>query len=123
MVRYDQCVESLYDGALVDDRTKALQIIKVMKGAISMSKSRTGECIFRTNKAVKKDLERLVKIEVRNSNYNISRIDTNKKFVVDRWTRMLESHTTCSPQTLFEEVLGLVKPGRVLGVRQKKKIF
>ena len=112
MVRYDQCVEALYDRALVDDRTKALQIIKVMKGAISMSKSRTGECIFRTNKTVRKELDRLVKIEVRNSNYNISRIDTSKKFVVGRWTRMLENHTSCASQTLFEEVLGLVKPGK-----------
>ncbi|XP_052802177.1 uncharacterized protein LOC128232573 isoform X2 [Mya arenaria] len=78
-----------------------------MKGAISMSKSRTGDCIFRTNKTVKKELDRLVKIEVRNSHYNVSRIDTGKKMVVNRWTKLLEHQTMVSSQALFEEILDI----------------
>ncbi|KAH3884229.1 uncharacterized protein LOC127836629 [Dreissena polymorpha] len=111
MVRYDKCVEALYDLRTIEDRTKTLQILKVMKGAISMSKSRTGECIFRTNKTVKQDLDRLVKIEGRNSRYNISQIDTNKKFVVRRWSRILQNQMSCSSQTLFEEILEIKDPG------------
>lgn len=62
MVRYDKCVENLYDnGVKTEGRTKTLNILKVMKGAISMSKSKTGECIFRNNKTEKTNLVQTIK--------------------------------------------------------------
>lgn len=114
MVRFDKCVESLYDCVTSDDRSKTLQIIKVLKGAISMSKSRTGDCIFRSNRTMQRELDRLVKIEVRNSNYTIARIDNSKKLVVGRWTRLLENQTSVSSQELFQEILDIDTPGTPL---------
>lgn len=105
MVRLDKCVEALYDSVTADNRTKNLQILTVMKGAISMSRSKTGECIFRTNKNEKKNLERLLKIEGRNANYTISQIDSHQKHVMSRWSKVLENQASCSSQALFEELL------------------
>lgn len=114
MVRLDKCVEALYDSVTTDNRTKGLQILNVMKGAISMSRSKTGECIFRTNKTEKKNLERLIKIEGRHSNYVLAQIDTNRKAVLNRWSKVLANQTSCSSQALFEELMeisGVTKRG------------
>ncbi|KAL4224028.1 hypothetical protein ACF0H5_017485 [Mactra antiquata] len=106
MVRLDKCVEALYDDSVTNDnRNKNLQILNVMKGAISMSRSKTGECIFRTNKTEKKNLERFIVCEGRNSNYNIAQIDSKKKQVLLRWSKVLEQQTMCSSETLFEELM------------------
>ena len=105
MVRLDKCVEALYDSVTADTRTKNLSILTVMKGAISMSRSKTGECIFRTNKTERKNLERLLRIEGRNANYSISQIESRRKIVINRWSKVLENQTTCSAEALFEELM------------------
>lgn len=105
MVRLDKCVEALYDSVTAENRTKGLQILTVMKGAISMSRSKTGECIFRTNKSEKKNLERLIKIEGRNSDYNIAQIEAHRKQVLNRWSKVLANQVSCSSQALFEELM------------------
>ncbi|XP_045171305.2 uncharacterized protein LOC123533641 [Mercenaria mercenaria] len=105
MVRLDKCVEALYDSVTADTRTRNLQILTVMKGAISMSRSKTGECIFRTNKRERRNLERLIKIEGRNANYSISQIDSRRKTVISRWSKVLQDQTTCSSEALFEELM------------------
>ena len=110
MVLLDRCVEALYDGATMDDKQKTLHILKVMKGAISMSKSKTGECIFRSNKVENVHLQRLVKGHKKNSLYEVARIDTNKKMVVNRWSKLLENQTNCSAETLFGEILDVENP-------------
>ena len=73
MVRMDECVEALYDKSSMENRQKTLAIMKVMKGAISVSKSRTGECIFRHNKFEKKKLESTIKKFKSDTNYTLSR--------------------------------------------------
>lgn len=111
MVRYDKCVENLYDnGVKTEGRTKTLNILKVMKGAISMSKSKTGECIFRNNKTEKTNLVQTIKRHKKDNIYNVARIDTNKKLLVGRWTKILEKQSTVSAQSLFEELLDIHSP-------------
>ena len=73
MVRLDECVEALYNKESMQDKRKTLSIIRVMKGAISVSKSRTGECIFRHNKLERDKLDRTVKKFKSDANYAISR--------------------------------------------------
>ena len=73
MVRMDECVEALYNKESMQNKKKTLSIIRVMKGAISVSKSRTGECIFRHNKLENKKLERTVKKFKSDADYVMSR--------------------------------------------------
>jgi hypothetical protein len=105
MVRLDKCVEALYDSVTADTRNKNLSILTVMKGAISMSRSKTGECIFRTNKTERKNLERLIRIEGRHASYSIAQIETQRKSVINRWSKVLENQTSCSAEVLFEELM------------------
>lgn len=105
MVRMDECVEALYNKESMENKSKTMSIIKVMKGAISVSKSKTGECIFRHNKLEKRKLDRTIKKFKSDKNYVISRFDTKKKFVVSRWRTMLEKQTTCNSTRLLGELL------------------
>jgi hypothetical protein len=50
----EACIEALYTIDGDTDKRKTLEMIRVLKGAISVFKSRTGEVIYRYNRHKKK---------------------------------------------------------------------
>ncbi|XP_046366405.1 uncharacterized protein LOC124142159 [Haliotis rufescens] len=88
----ETCVESLYtlDGGATDKR-KTLAMIRILKGAISVSKSKTGEAIYRYNKYEKKALKRqLTLLDIDASRAEID-VENQKRVILRKWSMAFEN--------------------------------
>lgn len=99
-------VSTLYplDGSM--DKRKTLEITKVMKGALSVSKSRTGEAIYRSNEFHKKILEKKVKQFKSATETEISSYNSKKRTVTQRFSVMFGKHkATNDTMHAYDEVI------------------
>ncbi|ESO95364.1 hypothetical protein LOTGIDRAFT_232052 [Lottia gigantea] len=100
------CVDSLYTIDGDTDKSKIMDIIRVMKGALSVSKSKTGDVIYRSNKNEVKILDRqLAKVDK-----DVVRAKTNiecqKRDVLRKWSLVFGNQKTlCESIKSFDEMI------------------
>ncbi|KAK6184231.1 hypothetical protein SNE40_006741 [Patella caerulea] len=88
------------------DKSKVMETARVMKGALSVSKSKTGEVIYRTNKNEVKYLDRrLLKFDK-----DITRAKTNiecqKRDILRKWSMVFgQQKTLCESIKSFDEMI------------------
>lgn len=83
-------VSSLFKIDGDSNKQKTLNTIRVMKGAISVSKSRTGEVIYHSNKQESEGLQRQIKGFERSQSHLKSTYDSKKRTTLRRWTLVFE---------------------------------
>ena len=81
----EACIEALYTIDGESDKRKTLEMIRVLKGAISVSKSRTGEVIYHFNRHEKKALSRTMNKYDRDTVRARVNIDNQKRDVLRKW--------------------------------------
>ncbi|KAK7088028.1 uncharacterized protein [Littorina saxatilis] len=102
----EACIEALYTIDGETDKRKTLEMIRVLKGCISLSKSRTGEVIYRYNRHEKKALSRAMAKydkDLRRSRVNI---DSQKRDVLHKWNLVFgRQRKFCESIRGFDEML------------------
>ncbi|XP_076452265.1 uncharacterized protein LOC143287908 [Babylonia areolata] len=81
----EACIEALYTIDGESDKRKTLEMIRVLKGAISVSKSRTGEVIYHYNRHEKKALGRAMAKFDRDTARSKVNIESQKRDVLRKW--------------------------------------
>ncbi|KAL5017221.1 hypothetical protein ScPMuIL_006810 [Solemya velum] len=94
MVRMDLCVTSLYSVDGTTNRRKTLEIVKVMKGAVSISRSHTGEFIYRSSKTEKNNLKRQLQQYAKMSADVVTSIGVQQRTVMRHWGQLVERQKT-----------------------------
>lgn len=93
-------------------KRKTLEIVKVMKGAISVSKSRTGEVIYRHNKFENESLKRQLKRYDKARTHLIDSYDSRKRTTLRRWALVFEKQKSMNESIKeFDTVLTNVLDG------------
>lgn len=99
-------MEALYtvDGAT--DKKKTQAMIRILKGAISISKSRTGDVVYRYNRHEKKALsQRLCKYDRESARSQVN-IDSQKRDVLRKWKLVFGRQRSISDSLRsFDEML------------------
>ncbi|XP_033748687.1 uncharacterized protein LOC117333486 [Pecten maximus] len=83
-------VSSLFKIDGDSNKQKTLNTIRVMKGAISVSKSKTGEVIYRSNKLENEGLQRQIKRFEKARLHLNSTYDSKKRTTLRRWALVFE---------------------------------
>ncbi|OWF55299.1 uncharacterized protein LOC110461942 [Mizuhopecten yessoensis] len=83
-------VSSLFKIDGDSNKRKTLNTIRVMKGAISVSKSKTGEVIYRSNKLENEGLQRQIKRFEKARLHLNSTYDSKKRTTLRRWALVFE---------------------------------
>ncbi|XP_076435065.1 uncharacterized protein LOC143274944 [Babylonia areolata] len=81
----EACIEALYTIDGEADKRKTSEMIRILKGAISVSKSRTGEVIYHYNRHEKKALSRMMAKYDRDTVRAGVNIDSQKRDVLRKW--------------------------------------
>lgn len=74
------------------DKRRTLEITRVMKGALSVSKSRTGEAIYRSNEFHRKTLEKTVRQYSSATKTEINTYDSKQRNIIRRFSVMFGKH-------------------------------
>ncbi|RUS83896.1 hypothetical protein EGW08_008310 [Elysia chlorotica] len=102
----EACIEALFKIEGENGRRKTIEMIRVLKGAISVSKSRTGEVIYHYNRHEKKALRRqLVKYD---NDTRRSRMDIEhqKRDILRKWSLVFgRQRNFCESIRGFDEML------------------
>jgi len=99
-------VSSLYTIDGERSKQKTLEIIRVMKGAISVSKSKTGEVIYRSNKLENDGLQRQLKRFEKAKIHTIDSYDSRKRTTLRRWALVFEKQKSMNESIReFEMIL------------------
>ena len=102
----EACIEALFKIEGENGRRKTIEMIRVLKGAISVSKSRTGEVIYHYNRHEKKALRRqLAKYD---SDTRRSRLDIEhqKRDILRKWSLVFgRQRNFCESIRGFDEML------------------
>ncbi|XP_067670750.1 uncharacterized protein [Haliotis asinina] len=101
------CVESLYtlDGGATDKR-KTLAMIRILKGAVSESKSKAGQAVCRYNKHDKKALKRQLALLDNDASRTEIDVDNQKRVILRKWSMVFENQKNISDSLKrFDEML------------------
>lgn len=99
-------VSGLYSIGDSHDKRKTLEITKVMKGALSVSKSRTGETIFRSNEFHRKTMEKKVNQYRSAALTEISSFEAKKRTITQRFSTVFGKHkATNETMHAYDEVI------------------
>nr|KAG5695482.1 hypothetical protein BaRGS_011324 [Batillaria attramentaria] len=102
----EACIEALYTIDGETDKRKTLQMIRVLKGAISVSKSRTGEVIYHDNRHEKKALSRMLSKYDRDTVRSRVNIENQKRDVLRKWNLVFgRQRNFCESIRTFDDML------------------
>lgn len=102
----EACVEALFSIDGGQDKRKTLEMIRILKGAVSVSKSRTGEVISRYNRHEKKALNHLLAKYDRETAQSSARIDNQKRDILRKWNLVFgRQRNFCESIRSFDEML------------------
>lgn len=102
----EACIEALYTIDGESDKRKTLEMIRVLKGAISVSKSRTGEVIYRYNRHEKKALSRMMAKYDRDTTRSRVNIDSQKRDVLRKWNLVFgRQRKFCESMRGFDDMI------------------
>ena len=99
-------MEALYTIDGETDKRKTLAMIRVLKGALSVSKSRTGEVIYRYNRHEKKALGRTMARYDRDTARSRVHADSQKRDVLRKWSLVFgRQRALCESLRGFDDML------------------
>lgn len=102
----EACIEALYTIDGETDKRKTLEMIRVLKGAISVSKSRTGEVIYRYNRHEKKALSRMMAKYDRDTTRSRVNIESQKRDVLRKWNLVFgRQRKFCESMRGFDDMI------------------